>query len=235
MPDETLLNYGVPPEWLEDVRAADEDSLLDLADHLPAEASEALLNLATGGAPQPPPQLVTAPDPFEHPDAKRRFRAINTADELKLALDYPWEKWTVFLHPQQRELVERTYSGPARVSGSAGTGKTIVALHRAAHLARAHDNARILLATFSLPLANSLRSKLRRLLSSEPRLGERIEVFDMDALARRLYELNIGRHGSLRRRWSGALGRGRQERGGRCVHSRLPGHGMGGSRRRAWP
>jgi superfamily I DNA/RNA helicase len=45
------------------------------------------------------------------------------------------------LHPDQRELVERNYNGPARVAGSAGTGKTIVALHRAAHLARAHPDA----------------------------------------------------------------------------------------------
>ena len=49
------------------------------------------------------------------------------------ALEYPWDKWTVFLHPAQRQLVERDYNGPARVSGSAGTGKTIVALHRAVH------------------------------------------------------------------------------------------------------
>ena len=61
-------------------------------------------------------------------------------EALERALDYPWEKWTVFLHPAQRQLVEREYSGPARVSGSAGTGKTIVALHRAVHLARAHPD-----------------------------------------------------------------------------------------------
>ena len=56
---------------------------------------------------------------------------MTDVEELERALDYPWEKWTVFLHPAQRQWVERDYSGPARVSGSAGTGKTIVALHRA--------------------------------------------------------------------------------------------------------
>ena len=61
---------------------------------------------------------------------------MSNVEELERALDYPWEKWTVFLHPAQRQLVERDYSGPARVSGSAGTGKTIVALHRAVFLAR---------------------------------------------------------------------------------------------------
>ena len=63
---------------------------------------------------------------------------------MQRALDFPWEKWTVFLHPEQRQWVERDYTGPARVSGSAGTGKTIVALHRAAHLARTHPDARVL-------------------------------------------------------------------------------------------
>ena len=55
-------------------------------------------------------------------------------EELERALEYPWDKWTVFLHPAQRQWVERDYGGPARVSGSAGTGKTIVALHRAVFL-----------------------------------------------------------------------------------------------------
>ena len=57
---------------------------------------------------------------------------MTNVEELERALEFPWEKWTVFLHPEQRQLVERRYAGPARVSGSAGTGKTIVALHRAA-------------------------------------------------------------------------------------------------------
>src|SRR5947209_8852768 len=98
---------------------------------------------------------------------------MKNVEELQRALDFPWEKWTVFLHPEQRQWVERDYSGPARVSGSAGTGKTIVALHRAAHLARANGNARVLLTTFSDTLAHALQTKLKRLLSNEPRLGQR--------------------------------------------------------------
>ena len=131
-------------------------------------------------------------DPFEHPDARRRFRVMHDVEELERALDYPWEKWVVFLHPTQRELVERAYNGPARVSGSAGTGKTIVALHRAVHLARTNPDARVLLTTFSETLANALRSKLRILISSQPRLGEQVEVYAIDALAERLYRLNLG-------------------------------------------
>ena len=190
--DEELSNYGVPADWLCEVRAATEESLLETAEHLPAEAAEALLELATGGTPAIPPPLPPAADPFDHPDAGRRFRTTADREELERALDAPWEKWTVFLHPAQRNLVERDYGGPARVAGSAGTGKTIVALHRAVHLASEDPDSRVLLATFSTPLANALQRRLRLLLGSRPRLGERIEVHSMAGLAERLYRLNLG-------------------------------------------
>lgn len=191
--DDELLSYGVPPEWLEAVRAADEDSLLELAEHLPGEAAEALLDLATGVTPQVPIPVAAGTDPFEHPDARRRFRVMHNVEELERALAYPWEKWTVFLHPAQRQIVERAYNGPARVSGSAGTGKTVVALHRAVFLARTHPEARVLLTTFSDALANALRTKLKRLIGNEPRVGERLEVHALNAIGRRLFELNFGR------------------------------------------
>lgn len=190
--DEILLGYGVPPEWILDVRQATEDSLLDLADHLPAEAAEALLELATGGHPKPAAVATTASNPFEHPDAQRRFRMMSSAAELARALDFPWDKWLVFLHPDQKATVERDYAGPARVGGSAGTGKTIVALHRAVHLARMNADARVLLTTYSDTLANALRGKLRRLLSNDPKLGERIDVHSLPALGRRLHKARVG-------------------------------------------
>ena len=192
LPDDQLLSYGVPVEWLPDIHAADEDGILELASHLPNEAAEALLELATGGTPRMPTPAPVGSDPFEHPDAQRRFRIMHDWEELERALDFPWEKWAVFLHPAQREIVERDYSGPARVSGSAGTGKTIVALHRAVYLARTNPDARVLLTTFSEALANSLRDRLRVLVSSEPKLVERVEVYAIDALAERLYRLNLG-------------------------------------------
>jgi hypothetical protein len=187
-PAEELLGYGVPAEWLNDVRQTTEDSLLVLADRLPAEAAEALLELATGGKPRVAHPTRPVTNPFDHPDAQRRFRVMTNIEELQRALDYPWEKWTVFLHPEQREWVERDYNGPARVSGSAGTGKTIVALHRAVHLARMHPDARVLLTTFSDTLANALHTKLKRLVGSEPRLAERIDVHSLNALGLRLYK-----------------------------------------------
>ena len=190
--DDELLGYGIPVEWLPDIRSADENSILDLASHLPSEAAEALLELATGGTPRVPSPAVAGIDPFDHPDAQRRFRTMRDWEELERALDYPWEKWAVFLHPAQRAIVERDFSGPARVSGSAGTGKTIVALHRAVHLARTNPNARVLLTTFSEMLANALRDRLRILVSSEPQLAERVEVYAIDALGERLFRLNLG-------------------------------------------
>ena len=162
--EDDLLGYGVPAEWLEDVRQADEDTVLDVADHLPAEAAEALLQLATGGTPQVVKPIAPDADPFDHPDAQRRFRVMPDVEELERALEYPWEKWAIFLHPDQRQIVEGDYSGPTRVCGSAGTGKTVVALHRAVYLARAHPDTRVLLTTFSDTLANMLRTKLVRLI-----------------------------------------------------------------------
>ena len=193
VPEDDLLSYGVPAEWLDDVREVNEDTVLELADHLPSEASEALLDIATGVKPKIVQPMVVGADPFDHPDALRRFRVMNNIEELERALEYPWEKWTIFLHPEQQHLVEKDYNGPARVSGSAGTGKTVVALHRAVFLARTNPDARVLLATFSDILANSLRTKLRRLISNEPRIGERLEVHAMNAIGRRLYDLNFGR------------------------------------------
>jgi superfamily I DNA/RNA helicase len=204
--DDDLLAFGVPEEWLKDVRGADEDTILSLAGHLPGEAAEALLEVAVGGSPQPrptetvfyqlapdaDPEVVALGDALSHPDAQRRFRVVESVEELQRALDAPWEKWTVFLHPQQREWVEKDYTGPARVAGSAGTGKTIVALHRAVHLARRHPDARVLLASFSDPLAHALQTRLRRLVANEPRIAERVEVYALEALGVHLHRSLIG-------------------------------------------
>lgn len=191
--DDELLAYGVPPEWLADVRAATEDSLLGLVEHLPGEAVEALLELATGGTPPLPKAVPPTASPLAHPDAQRRFRVVANVEELERALDFPWERWTVFLHPAQRQLVERSWNGPARISGSAGTGKTVVALHRAVHLARRDPEARVLLTTFSDTLARALTTRLRRLIGNEPRIAERLEVGAIDAVAERLFAAKKGR------------------------------------------
>ena len=187
-----LMSFGVPEEWVEDVRRATEDTLLGIISHLPQEAQEALLKLAVGEKPEAPRPTPADADPFAHPDAQRRFRMLANTEELERALDYPWEKWAVFLHPDQRQYVEREYRGPVRISGSAGTGKTIVALHRAVFLARRHPQARILLTTFSKALASALKAKLEHLIGNEPEIADRIVVRPITAIGCELYAEAFG-------------------------------------------
>lgn len=223
-----LLTIGVPGDWIEDVRQASEDGFFDLASHLPAESAEALLEYAATGAlnvpapkpsPRPlPPDVIgfqLAADPFTHPDSLRRFRVIENAEELKLALEYPWEKWTIFLHPSQREIVDSDFSGPTRVAGSAGTGKTIVALHRAARLAQSGPQARVLLTTFSRPLANSLERKLKILIGEESSVIPRVVVTPFRGVAEELYQLTFGRrpHAPLEDLVLSALAKAAEEQG----------------------
>ena len=195
--NDELLSLGLPADWLGDVRAASEDAFLELAPHLPAEAAESLLQFATTGVlnkPAPAPA-----DPYAHPDAQRRFRVIENVEELAQALDSPWEKWMVFLHPSQREIVDRDFAGPARVAGSAGTGKTVVALHRAVRLAKTSPNAPVLLATFSDPLAASLATKVRLLAGPETSVIPRIRVASLSTIAAELLELATGRRAHIAR------------------------------------
>jgi mRNA-degrading endonuclease RelE of RelBE toxin-antitoxin system len=191
--DDELLVYGVPKDWLADVRTATEDTLFDIVAHLPGEAAEALLDLAVGEKPAFP--AIVSPDvasPFEHPDAQRRFRVMENVEELKQAVDYPWDQWTVFLHPSQRQVVEQKYSGPARVSGSAGTGKTVVAIHRAANILKTNLQARLLLTTFSLPLANALDGKLRILIGEDKAVVPRSAILSFRDVASDLFTLAFG-------------------------------------------
>jgi AAA domain/UvrD-like helicase C-terminal domain len=188
--DDALLSIGVPADWLADVRAANEDGFFALAVHLPAEASEALLEFAaTGKLAVPAPAAV---DPFTHPDALRRIRPIANQEELEQALAFPWEQWGVFLHPSQRALVERSFSGPARVAGSAGTGKTIVAIHRAVRLAREKPGAKILLASFSQPLAEAMAKKILVLAPETGGIVRRITTASFRGIAEEMYQLEHG-------------------------------------------
>lgn len=198
-PPEFFHNYGVPHDWVESLRSATDEEALTMVDHLPDEAGEAILCLLAGEKPPAPTALLPDIAPFDHPDAARRFRVIEDKDALELAFEYPREKWAVFLHPAQRDLIARNFQGPARVTGSAGTGKTVVALHRIAHLFHAEPDAKILLTTFSGTLARSLAKKLDTLLGPRETWRQRVEVVELRALCRRLYieafeELNLVRN-----------------------------------------
>ncbi|MDO3434518.1 3'-5' exonuclease [Rhizobium sp. CBN3] len=189
------LSIGVPEDWIKDVLGATEEKFFALADHLPQEAAEALLDYAaTGILKKPAPVAV---DPYSHPDAQRRFRVLEGHEELAAALDQPFEKWAVFLHPSQRALVDRDSSGPVRVVGSAGTGKTVVALHRVARILRHDPQAKLLLTTFSEPLAAALNRKLNVLVADIPSLADRATISSFEQAAADLYALITGRRAYL--------------------------------------
>lgn len=102
---------------------------------------------------------------MRQPAASGQFHEVDSRDmtALKKALTGDFNAWCVFLHPSQKVSVARDYNGPARVTGGAGTGKTVVALHRANRLANADPHARVLLATFTRVLAESLTSQMAKL------------------------------------------------------------------------
>jgi superfamily I DNA/RNA helicase len=183
--DDYLLSLGVPPVYLETVRGlSSDDDLLAVLDRLPEEAQEALFALAIGDRPAARPtarDLVA--DPFLHPDAQRRFWIAADEAALAEALERPWEEWLVFLHPAQRAAVERNFNGPARVSGSAGTGKSVVAMHRAAYLARLSTGGRLLLTTFSKTLASRLSDGMDKLLGPVSGARTRVEVVHLHGYA----------------------------------------------------
>lgn len=187
--EEDLLAVGVPEDWVPDVRQATEDGFFEFTDHIPAEAAEALLDYVATGVFRKPEKAVPGASSFDHPDARRRFRVMDDVEELERALEYPWDQWAIFLHPSQRRVVEQEFSGPARVSGSAGTGKTVVALHRTAAVLKNCRKAKVLLTTFSSPLANALEHKLALLTGSN---GSNITVLAFEGVARDLFTLAFG-------------------------------------------
>ena len=193
--EDALLNIGTPSDWVSDILTWTEERFFQLSDRLPGEVAEALFDFAaTGRLPTPEPASA---DPFTHPDTLRRVQTVTSEEELRLALDFPWDKWSVFLHPSQREIVDRDFSGPARVTGSAGTGKTIVALHRAGRAVRENAQARVLLTSFSRPLANALRAKLAILLADDPDKLGRVSIASFEDAASELFQLSTGRRPTL--------------------------------------
>jgi superfamily I DNA/RNA helicase len=182
---EYLLSLGVPATYLQLVREVDEDGLLELLQRLPEEAQEALMALATGERPESRPVIEVHPetDPFTHPDAQRRFWVASDEMVVAQALEKPWAEWLVFLHPSQRVAVEKNFNGPARISGSAGTGKSVVAMHRSAHLARESQGGRILLTTFSKVLSARLSQGMDTLLGPASEARQKVEVIHLHSYA----------------------------------------------------
>jgi len=177
-----LLALGVPQPWVMAVRTVGSKGFERYAEHLPAEAYERLFALACG-EPVPTPEVQKADtDPFAHPDAQRRFRVLDDQEELRRALEFPWEQWIVFLHPAQRNVVERRFAGAAKVYGGAGTGKSVVAMHRAARLAHAGEGP-VLLTTYSKTLGVRLEQAIGHLLPRENAARGRLTVRNLHSVA----------------------------------------------------
>lgn len=190
--DEELLKLGVPEVQLELVRSfISKEDFYKAESVMPHDAYEHLSWLAEGFPMEEVLELileeqdVAATDEdlsaaLDVPTTQKSFVVVEGEDELRRIMAEPLEKWRVFLHPTQRKIVQKEYSGSARVLGGAGTGKTVVAMHRAKHLAsKCEGQQRILMTTFTANLAADIRENLRKICTLEEL--RRIEVIHLDA------------------------------------------------------
>ncbi|MCB1000381.1 MAG: DEAD/DEAH box helicase [Acidimicrobiales bacterium] len=194
--DKTLTELGISPEvlmLLPSVRT--EDQMLALAVLLPLEQGDVLLQLMGGATPEEvwgqlgveAERTTIDTDDFEaaleREVTSAQFVAVSGPEELLEVLSKPFDLWRVFLHPTQRRIAYRpTYSGPVRVTGGAGTGKTVVAMHRAKALAESLDAEQpILFTTFTKNLAGVIRRNLEVL--GGKALSGRVKVQNVDRIA----------------------------------------------------
>lgn len=190
--DNDLMELGVPEEQLTLIRSlSNAKDFFDAKTSIPQDAFE-YLSWITEGIPleevleyakEERGSEETAgsiSDALDAPVSLKSFVVVEGEDELKRIMAEPLEKWRVFLHPAQRKIVNKDYSGPARVLGGAGTGKTVVAMHRAKYLAsRISNNQRILFTTFTANLAADIRENLKKICSTDEL--RKIEVIHLDS------------------------------------------------------
>lgn len=210
--DAELIRLGIDADVLPLVRLLTTETHLEALAHLlPAPQYDVLSGLAAGLSPQevweevsqylPSDESQTQVDPDDISTAisrtPDRFIMVSGPQELAQILSHPFDAWRVFLHPAQREIAYRpTYAGPAMVTGGAGTGKTVTALHRAVFLAQRADETvgqpPILLTTFTRHLAEALERQLP-LLTDDPHVLGKIQVLNVDRLAFRVVTEALGR------------------------------------------
>jgi hypothetical protein len=191
--DEQLEQIGTPAALIPLVRSMTSEADLDAAQEvLPVEAYEGLFLIAAGDSVT---QVLVAresrvdrkvdPEDFvaalETPESQSRFVVVTDDAAMSAMLNAPLQQWRVFLHPTQRKLAEGVRSGPVRVLGGAGTGKTVLAMHRAAWLARNHIAAggKVLFTTFTKNLAFDVEQNLKSLMVGDPAF-ERIDILNLD-------------------------------------------------------
>lgn len=201
--DRIFRHFEVTPRLGAALRAlADEDTLLDLCARLEPALAEALVSLATdpdglagivarygearAGATGSLAEAVKAPVNAEHvwlaPPEQRAVEAALAAGA---------EAWRIFLHPSQKRLVTVQTRGPFLVTGGPGTGKTVVALHRARVLAErlgATPERPVLLTTFSRVLTQQLEEGVASVCRDAPELGRAVTTLTLTATARRVLE-----------------------------------------------
>ena len=192
--DKSLLRCGVPEPLLKIVRNMKTvEELESLQAYLPQEVYDALYMFAGGYSDEEvfreleiSKEEKASEEDFNsalgNQDSMRRFYVVEDEKELAEILNAPLEKWRVFLHPSQRKLVKMTAKGPVRILGGAGTGKTVVAMHRAKYLAESvftKKEDKILFTTFSKNLTVDIKNNLRKICSYEA--INKIEVMNIDA------------------------------------------------------
>lgn len=191
--DHELMSLGVPQDWLERVRAIQSEAELDgLQLNLPVEAYEGLFLVAAGdtvaqvlGARETRVDRTINTHDFAvaltTPESQSRFVVVDDDEAMLAIMNAPLAQWRVFLHPTQHRLASGDRSGPVRVLGGAGTGKTVLAMHRAKWLAenRTSEGQKVLFTTFTKNLAMDIEDNLKTLCS--PKVMAKIEVRNLDA------------------------------------------------------
>src|SRR5712691_7455726 len=158
--DSYLYSLGVPQLWLPTIRQiSTEDALLEVLQKLPQDVAERLCDVAAGRLVMPPVPIGVLSAAVEHADQALHLFVVRSRDDLRPLLDAPMATWIAFLHPTQRKLAYSTFHGAIKVTGSAGTGKTVVAMHRARHLAQ--QGRRVLLTSYVNTLCHNLRRNLQ--------------------------------------------------------------------------
>ena len=165
--DEYLCSLGAPTNWLPFLRKLESvEEVLEQCNKLPDDVYERLLELAEGRRVSPPvanPRTSEDTTTIQKETEDRRSGLFWPSDKslIEATLEWPFDQWIAFLHPTQSELVEAKYLGPTKISGSAGTGKTVVAMHRARVLAeRGH---RVLLTTYTRILSKNIFRNLQKM------------------------------------------------------------------------
>jgi superfamily I DNA/RNA helicase len=191
--DTELMSLGVPEELLPPVRKIGSEEALDaLQSRLPAEAYEGLFLVAAGDSVN---QVLQARETrvdlaidtsdfaaaLATAESQSRFVVVDDDEAMLAIMNAPLAQWRVFLHPTQNKLARGDRSGPVRVLGGAGTGKTVLAMHRAKWLAenRALAGKKVLFTTFTRNLALDIEENLKTLCSADTM--SRIEVKNLDA------------------------------------------------------